>query len=87
MIVVSNNAVVSANELLARQINQEARQNPDSPYAGKFVGLANGQVVAVRDSLRAVLERLGQVEPDPSKCFCLDASADYDRVVEIRRVV
>ena len=82
-----NNAVVSANELLAQQINQEARQNPDSPYAGKFVGLANGQVVVVADSLRAVMERLRQVEPDPSKCFCLDASADYERVDEIWRVV
>ena len=82
-----NNAVVSANELLARQINQEARQNPDSPYAGKFVGFANGQVVVVADSLRAVMERLRQVEPDPSKCYCLDASADYERVDEIWRVV
>jgi hypothetical protein len=85
--MVPNNSIASANERLARQINQEARQNPDSPYAGKFVGFANGQVVVVADSLRAVMERLRQVEPDPAKCFCLEASADYEQVDEIWRVV
>jgi hypothetical protein len=74
---------LAVNERQARQINQEARQNPNSPYAGKFVCIANGQVVAVEDSLQAAIERLRQVEPDPAKCFCLDASADYDRVDEI----
>jgi hypothetical protein len=82
-----NNAIVLANEHLARQINQEARRNPQSPYAGKLVGIANGQVVVVADSWREVLERLRQVEPDPAKCYCVEASADYDRVEEIWRMV
>ena len=38
--------VLEINRALAERINQEARDNPHSPYAGKFVGLANGQVVA-----------------------------------------
>jgi hypothetical protein len=81
-----NNSMATANESLARQINRDARQNPHSPYAGKFVGIANGQVVVVADSWREVAERLRQVEPDPTKCYCIEASADYERVEEIWRV-
>lgn len=76
-------SAASANERLARQINQEARSNPNSPYAGKLVGIAHGQVVVVADSWANVVERLRQVEPDVAQCYCLDASADYDRVEEI----
>ena len=85
--MVQNNSIASANERLARQINQEARRDPGSPYAGKLVGIANGQVVVVADSWREVTEQLRQVEPDPTRCRCLEASADYDRVEEIWRVV
>jgi hypothetical protein len=85
--MVQTNSIESANEQLARQINQEARQNPTSPYAGKLVGIANGQVIVIADSWREVAERLRQVEPDPAKCYCLEASADYERVEEIWRVV
>src|SRR5436309_3777160 len=83
MIMVQNNAIASANAHLAQQINREARHDPNSPYVGKLVGIANGQVVVVADSWREVAERLRQVEPDPAKCFALDASADYQRVEEI----
>jgi hypothetical protein len=76
-------SVIAANEKLARQINCEARQDPKSPYAGKLVGIANGQVVVVADTWREVAERLIQVEPDSAKCFCIEASADYERLDEI----
>jgi hypothetical protein len=82
-IMAKNNSISSANERLVRQINQEARQDPKSVYAGKLVGIANGQVVVVADSWREVAMRLRQVEPDPTKCRCIEASADYDRVEEI----
>ena len=85
--MAQHNSITSVNERLARQINQEARQDPQSPYAGKFVGIANGKVVVVADTWREVAERLRQVEPDPARCRCIEASADYDRVVEIWRVV
>jgi hypothetical protein len=68
------------NSELAKQINQEARANPQSPYAGKFVGIGNGQVVVVADDLGDLDRRLRQIEPDPRKTFCLEASADYDKV-------
>jgi len=85
--MVQSNSIASANKHLARQINQEARQDPKSLYAGKMVGLANWQVVVVEDSWREVMERLRQVEPDPTKCYCLEASADYDRMEVIWRMV
>jgi len=81
--MAEDTSIVSINERLAQQINREARQNPNSPYAHKFVGIANGQVVVVADTWREVAERLKQVEPDPAKRYAVDASADYDRVEEI----
>ena len=62
----------------AQRINEEARRDPRSAYAGKFVGLANGQVVIVADSLEDVAQRLRQVEPDSQRMFCLEAGLDYD---------
>ena len=81
--MASENGAASANERLARQINREARADPSSPYAGKRVGIAHGRVIVVADSWREVVDRLREVEPDPKQCYCLDASADYDRVDEI----
>lgn len=71
------------NRELAEQVNAEARQNPDSRYAGKFVGIANGQVVVVADSWREVSRRLREIEPDPGRCCCIEASADYEAVHEV----
>lgn len=71
------------NETLARKINEEARANPQSTYANKFVGIANGQVVVVADNRDEMSRRLRQIEPDPSKRFAVEASRDYDEVEEI----
>jgi hypothetical protein len=65
------------NEELADRINQEALANPQSPYAGKFVGIANGQVVAVADTLHDAICLLRQVEPVPERTQCIEASRDY----------
>jgi hypothetical protein len=78
-------SIASANERLVRQVNHEARHNPKSPYAGKLVGIANGQIVVVADTWREVVDCLRQVEPDPARCRCIEASADYDRIEEIWR--
>lgn len=81
---MSNSKTVrEVNEELARKINEEARQNPNSPYANKFVGIVNGQVVVVTDDEEEVSRRLRQREPDPRKCFIVEASRDYDEIVEI----
>jgi len=76
-------SVENQNRELARQINEEARSNPASPYAGKFVGIANGQVVAVNDDMDEVVRLLRAVEPDPRKTFCIEAGLDYNQVQDI----
>ena len=81
--MVTNNSIAAANQRLARQINLEARSDPSSPYAGKFVGIANGQVVVVADNLDDVAMQLRRAEPDPSKTFCIEAGLDYDAVQDV----
>lgn len=74
---------IQTNQELARQINDEARCNPQSPYAGKFVGIADGSVVVVADSLDEVARQLQQSQADPSRTFCIEAGLDYDAAAEI----
>jgi hypothetical protein len=76
-------ALQELHQSLLREINREARANPDSLYAGKFVGLANGRVVAVADTREEMVAQLEAIEPDPSKTACVEASHDYDEVIEI----
>lgn len=76
----ATSTVQDLNRELARRINVEARSNPQSPYANKFVGIANGLVVVVADNLDDLARRLRQAEPDPTKTFCVEASRDYDEV-------
>jgi hypothetical protein len=71
------------NRKLARQINEEALRDPHSPYAGKFVGIANGQVVVVADTLDQMARRLHQIEPDPARTLSVEATLDYNEAIEI----
>lgn len=78
--------VQEVNRELARRINEEARANPQSPYAKKFVGIANGKVVVIVDDWDQMSRQLRQIEPDPQKCFALEASRDPNEVHEIWRL-
>jgi hypothetical protein len=75
--------VLARNRDLARKINDEARRDSHSPYKGKYVGIANGQIVVVADNWDEVARSLRQAEPDLRKTFCLEASRNYDEVQEI----
>ena len=75
--------VQMSNRQLAQTLSDDARSNPQSVYAGKFVGIANGKVVAVADDWDQLARRLLQVEPDPSKSFCLEVGRDYSEVQDI----
>ncbi len=77
--------VQKANRELAQRINDEARNDPHSPYAGKFVGIANGQVVVVTDDPESLHYRLAEIEPDPRRVFGLDAGHDPAQVESIGR--
>lgn len=76
-------AALELNRSLAEQINRDALANPKSPYAGKFVGIANGQVVATADNLDDAMRLLLSVEPDRQKSFCFEAGVDYSEVQHI----
>ena len=76
-------SIQQTNQELARQINDEARCNPQSPYAGEFVGIADGSIVVVADTLDEVARQLQQSQPDPSRTFCIEAGLDYDAAAEI----
>ncbi|MCE9530977.1 MAG: hypothetical protein K8T89_07620 [Planctomycetes bacterium] len=71
------------NRNLAEQINLEALANRQSPFAGKFVGIANGQVVTTADSLDKAISLLLAKKPDRQKTFCFEAGVDYSEVQEI----
>ena len=45
-------SALERNRELADRINRDVRQNPGSPYAGKFVGIVDGQVWVVTETLR-----------------------------------
>jgi hypothetical protein len=67
---------------LAQKINEEAKRDPSSPFAGKFVGITNGTVIAMSDNLTEVFRRVRQ-EPDPQACCIVEASRDYDVELEV----
>jgi hypothetical protein len=71
------------NRQLAEQIDVEARRNPQSPYAGKLIGIAKGKVVVITDDWDDLARRLRQIEPDPQNTFALKAGAERGQVVEI----
>lgn len=78
-----NGSIRAINERLARKVRREGQADPKSPYANRFVGIANGKVVVIADSLTDVSRRLRNIEPDGSRCFVVDVAADYDRVYEV----
>ena len=72
--------ILETNRELANKLYEEAQRNPQSLYAGKKVGIANGQVVVVADDWDEVDRGLDQAEPDPAKTFCIDMAQDYKTV-------
>jgi hypothetical protein len=77
--------VQKLNRELAERINKEARSNPQSPYAGKYVGIVNGQVVVVTDDAESLYYRLKEIEPDPRRVYGVDAGHDPNKVEYIWR--
>jgi hypothetical protein len=76
-------SVTELNREVADRINEEALKDPSSPLAGKFVGIIDGQVVAVAGELREVMRQLRASGVDPRRMFCFEAGRDYSRVEEI----
>ena len=62
------------NKEVAERISREVRADPSSPYAGKVVGLANGQVVLVGDDRETTLRRVREIEPNVWRGCCFEPS-------------
>lgn len=69
------------NLKVANRINREAWANPDSVYAGKFVGVWNEEVVAIGDTLDEVCQQLNELGDMSNEAVVIEASADYDRKI------
>ena len=76
-------SVQELNQELARRINEEALRDPKSPYFDKFVGIVDGQVVMVAESLDEVDARLRAMPIEPERTFVIQAGFDYDTPDEI----
>lgn len=77
------NTIRARNHELARRINEDARADPASPYAGKFIGIVRGEVAVVAESLNELGRNLRRMSADPSDTFCIEAGHDYEAVHEI----
>lgn len=75
--MVDLDTIQEANRTLGEKLSKEIFDDPNHPYRGKFVGLANGQVVAVTDSADETIEKLELIEPDQERCFCFEGGLDY----------
>jgi hypothetical protein len=76
----ASKTVQELNRELAEKLIVEGTNNPKSPYYGKFVGFANGQLVVVADDWDELARRLRKAEPDPSKTFAAEIGPDYNAV-------
>jgi len=72
--------VQELNEELGNRLAREGKNNPQHPYYGKFVGIAGGKIVVVADSCDELCRRLEEIEPDPTRTFCVDVGVDHDCV-------
>jgi hypothetical protein len=62
------------NKELGQRIRQEVLADPSSPYAGKVVGIANGEVVFVGDDRDTTLRRVREIEPNVWRGSCFEPS-------------
>lgn len=73
------------NRDLGDQVLAEAKQNPQA-YPGKYVGIANGQVVVVTDDLDELGRQLEQVEPNAGNTIVVEPGRDLREIHTIWEV-
>ena len=78
-----NGSIRTINRRLALKIKREGKEDPKSPYAKRYVGIANGKVVVIAKTLDEMSKTLRKIEPDVSKCLGVDLVGDYDQVYEV----
>jgi hypothetical protein len=65
----------------AREVSRQARADPISPYAGKYLGIVHQQVVAVADTPDELHEKFDALGLSPGERIVIDASADHDHTI------
>ncbi len=78
---------ITQNEPLFHKINREARSISQSPYAGKWIALLHGRVIAITDTMEEAVMELRKIEPNRFKGLVFEASGDYETVDYILEVV
>ncbi len=73
------------NRDAADKVLADAQQNPQA-YAGKFVGIANGQFVVVTDDLKELARQLQRAEPDVRSTCVVEPGLDVNQVQYISEV-
>lgn len=68
------------NRRVAEEINAEALRDPNSPYAGKFLGVVDGKVAIVADTLSELGDGLRSMGARPGEAFCIHAGHDHSQV-------
>ena len=76
--MASPNTIQDRNRELALRINEEARSDPASPYAGKFIGIVRGTVAVVANDLDELGRALDDMGATPGETFCIEAGLDYE---------
>jgi hypothetical protein len=70
------------NYALAQQIDQEVKDNPQSLYAGKCIGLLDGKVVTVNDTIVDVCKALERIAPDPRRGMIHEVGVGDDVMID-----
>lgn len=71
--------VQDRNRDLAKTINEEAMRDPNSQYAGKFLGIIDGRVEVVADSLNELGTALRNMAADREATLCMQAGVDHSK--------
>jgi hypothetical protein len=63
--------------------SESARHDPGAPFAGKFIAISDGQVVAQADDLDGLVQRLHQIDAELGPTLCLEVGIDHNHDQEI----
>lgn len=81
--MAATNPIEQMNRELAEKLIQEATRDPQGPYAGNFIGIANGRVVAVSKDWIEVDRTVRAVEPNLRNGYVIEIGSDGREVHHI----
>lgn len=80
--MTTTKSIEEINRELGDQVYADAKRNPQK-YAGRYIGIANGEVACSGDDLSEVITGLKKKEPDTRKLFVVDTTRDLKKVLRI----